>query len=43
MRYDGITHDFMMLNPLSETHATRAAVAQAISVLREALHREASP
>jgi hypothetical protein len=27
----------MMLNPLSDTHATRAAVAQAISVLREAL------
>ncbi len=38
VRYDGITHDFMMLNPLSATHATRAAVAQAISVLREALH-----
>jgi acetyl esterase/lipase len=29
VRYDGITHDFMMLNPLSGTHATRAAVAQA--------------
>jgi acetyl esterase len=38
VRYDGITHDFMMLTPLSATHATRAAVAQAISVLREALH-----
>jgi acetyl esterase/lipase len=38
VRYDGITHDFMMLNPLSETHATRAAVAQAIAVLRGALH-----
>jgi len=37
VRYDGITHDFMMLNPLSETHATRAAVAQAISILRTAL------
>lgn len=37
VRYDGITHDFMMLNPLSDTHATRAAVAQAISVLRDAL------
>src|SRR5690349_90534 len=34
VRYDGITHDFMMLNPLSGTHATRAAVAQAIAVLR---------
>jgi acetyl esterase len=38
VRYDGITHDFMMLNPLSETQATRAAIAQAISVLRDALH-----
>ena len=38
VRYDGITHDFMMLNPLSETHATRAAVAQAIAALRQALH-----
>jgi acetyl esterase len=37
VRYDGITHDFMMLNPLSETHATRAAVAQSIAVLRKAL------
>jgi acetyl esterase len=42
VRYDGITHDFMMLNPLSGTRATRAAVAQAISVLREALHGKAS-
>ena len=32
----------MMLNLLSDTHATRAAVAQAISVLRQALH-SASP
>jgi alpha/beta hydrolase fold len=38
VRYDGITHDFMMLNPLSGTHATRAAIAQAIAVLRQALH-----
>jgi acetyl esterase/lipase len=37
VRYDGITHDFMMLNPLSDTHATRAAVAQAIAFLRNAL------
>jgi acetyl esterase len=37
VRYDGITHDFMMLNPLSNTHATCAAVAQAISILRTAL------
>ena len=38
VRYDGITHDFMMLNPLSGTHATRAAIAQATAVLRKALH-----
>jgi acetyl esterase len=38
VRYDGITHDFMMLNPLSGTRATRAAVAQAIAMLRAALH-----
>ena len=37
VRYDGAIHDFMMLNPLSETHATRAAIAQAIAVLRQAL------
>ena len=38
VRYDGITHDFMMLNPLSDTYATRAAIAQAIAVLRNALN-----
>ena len=38
VRYDGITHDFMMLNPLSDTRATRAAVAQAIATVRHALH-----
>lgn len=37
VRYDGITHDFMMLNPLSRTHATRGAIAQAVATLREAL------
>jgi acetyl esterase/lipase len=38
VRYAGITHDFMMLNPLSGTHATRAAIAQATAFLRQALH-----
>jgi acetyl esterase/lipase len=38
VRYAGITHDFMMLNPLSHTHATRAAIAQGISILRDVLH-----
>ena len=40
VRYAGITHDFMLLNPLSETHAARAAIAQATAVLREALDTE---
>jgi acetyl esterase len=35
-RYDGMIHDFMMLNPLSGTQATRGAIAQAISTLRGA-------
>ena len=38
VRYDGITHDFMMLNTLSDTHATRAAIAQATAILRNALN-----
>ncbi|SDO06377.1 Acetyl esterase/lipase [Streptomyces sp. cf386] len=37
VRYDGAVHDFMMLNSLSETRATRAAVDQAVSLLRDAL------
>jgi acetyl esterase/lipase len=37
VRYDGIIHDFMMLNPLSSANATRAAIAQAVAVLRGAL------
>ena len=41
VRYDGITHDFMMLNPLSPTHATRAAIAQAIVKLRDGLSASA--
>jgi acetyl esterase/lipase len=38
VRYDGTIHDFMMLNPLSKTRATRAAIAQAAATLRQALH-----
>jgi acetyl esterase/lipase len=37
VRYDGTVHDFLMLNPLRETEATTAALAQAIHVLRTAL------
>ncbi|MHB9858097.1 hypothetical protein [Streptomyces sp. YIM S03343] len=43
VRYDSSTHDFMTLNPLSDTHATRAAVTQAIAVLRDALRSGAAP
>ena len=36
VRYDGTVHDFMLLNPLSETKAARAAIAQASGFLRQA-------
>ena len=37
VRYDGITHEFMMLNPLRHTAAATGAIEQAIHVLRKAL------
>ncbi len=37
VRYDGVVHDFMLLNAMSQAHATRAAVAQATAFLRAAL------
>ncbi|MGI5288786.1 alpha/beta hydrolase [Nonomuraea polychroma] len=37
VRYQGIIHDFVMLNALRETHAAGAAINQAISTLRTAL------
>jgi acetyl esterase len=36
VRYDGIIHDFMLLNAMSGAKATRAAIGQAIASLREA-------
>lgn len=36
-RYQGIIHDFVMLNALSETHAAKAATAQAIAFLKAVL------
>ncbi len=36
-RYAGTTHDFVMLNALAETPATRAAIVQATTFLRTAL------
>ena len=37
-RYQGIIHDFVMLNALRETNAANAAIAQATAYLRDALH-----
>jgi acetyl esterase len=37
-RYAGIIHDFVMLHPLADTHAARAATTQGAAFLREALH-----
>jgi acetyl esterase len=37
VRYDGTVHDFMLLNSLRDTHATRAAIGQATAFLRDAL------
>ncbi|PZG18539.1 alpha/beta hydrolase [Nonomuraea aridisoli] len=37
VRYNGILHDFMMLNPVRGTRAASAAIAQAIGVLEAAL------
>lgn len=40
VRYDGVVHDFMLLNAMSDANATRAAIAQAIAFLRAALGTE---
>ncbi|WP_028803789.1 alpha/beta hydrolase [Streptomyces sp. 142MFCol3.1] len=37
IRYNGIIHDFMMLNPVRPTNATTAAMEQAVRTLRKAL------
>jgi len=37
VRYQGIIHDFVMLNALRETRAADAAIKQAISFLSDAL------
>jgi acetyl esterase len=38
VRYQGIIHDFVMLNALRGTHAATAAIAQAIATLQAVLH-----
>ena len=37
VRYDGAVHDFMLLDPLRDTQAAKAATRQAAAVLRAAL------
>jgi acetyl esterase/lipase len=37
VRYDGTIHDFMLLNALTDTRATRAAIGQATAYLRAGL------
>ena len=39
VRYDGVVHDFMLLDAMSDANATRAAIAQAIAFLRARWHR----
>jgi Esterase/lipase len=38
VRFQGIIHDFVMLNALRETHAAEAAITLATGTLRAALH-----
>jgi acetyl esterase len=42
VRYGGIIHDFVMLNPLHDTQAAKAAIAQATAVLSAALHESSA-
>jgi acetyl esterase/lipase len=37
VRYDGVVHDFMLLDAMSQAYGTRAAIAQATEFLRAAL------
>jgi acetyl esterase len=37
VRYQGVIHDFVMLDALRETHAAEAAINQAVAVLKGAL------
>ena len=37
VRYQGITHDFVMLNALRGTHAAQAAITQGIGFLKDTL------
>ena len=41
VRFQGIVHDFVMLNTLRSTHAAQGAIAMAVQTLRSALHQSA--
>jgi acetyl esterase len=43
VRYDGVVHDFMLLNAMSDSRATRAAIAQATAHLCAALGTAEGP
>ena len=38
VRYQGIIHDFVMVNALRDTHAAKAATAEGGQFLHDALH-----
>ncbi|GHH77645.1 esterase [Kitasatospora indigofera] len=38
VRFQGVIHDFVMLNALRETHAAEAAISLAVRTLHDALH-----
>ncbi|MFI7320352.1 alpha/beta hydrolase [Streptomyces venezuelae] len=40
VRFQGVIHDFVMLDALRETHAAEAAITLATGTLRAALHRD---
>jgi acetyl esterase len=39
LRYNGTIHDFVLLNPITNTPAPRAAIQQANDALKAALHK----
>jgi acetyl esterase len=39
VRYNGTIHDFMLLNPISDTPAVRGAVSQSVAYLRTVFAR----
>ncbi|MGH9287224.1 MAG: alpha/beta hydrolase [Acidimicrobiales bacterium] len=43
VRYNGIFHDFLMLNALKDTESTRSAMRQTLSALRDAFASPSSP